>query len=47
MWNAIEALIADAPLRNRLGQAARTELQRRDYTWAANASRIINLCALG
>jgi glycosyltransferase involved in cell wall biosynthesis len=43
LWHAVETLIADSPLRGRLGESAREELQRRDYTWAANASRIINL----
>jgi glycosyltransferase involved in cell wall biosynthesis len=43
MWRAVETLIADAALRARLGAAARLELQRRNFTWAANASRIIEL----
>jgi glycosyltransferase involved in cell wall biosynthesis len=43
LWRAVETLIADAALRARLGEAARAELQRRDFTWAANASRIIGL----
>jgi glycosyltransferase involved in cell wall biosynthesis len=43
MWHAVETLIGDAQLRARLGQSARAELQRRDFTWAANASRIIGL----
>jgi glycosyltransferase involved in cell wall biosynthesis len=40
MWTAVERLILDAPLRARLGQAARAELERQNYTWAGNASRL-------
>jgi glycosyltransferase involved in cell wall biosynthesis len=43
MWRAIEQLIADAALRDRLGRAARAELVQRDYTWSGNASRVIAL----
>ncbi len=41
MWQAITRLIDDAPLRRRLGAAARAELMRRDYTWRGNAARIV------
>jgi glycosyltransferase involved in cell wall biosynthesis len=40
MWQAIARLAEDAPLRRRLGEAARAELLRRDYTWRGNAARI-------
>jgi glycosyltransferase involved in cell wall biosynthesis len=43
MWTCVETLIADADLRRRLGEVARTHLQRHDFTWAANASRVITL----
>jgi glycosyltransferase involved in cell wall biosynthesis len=43
MWRAIEQLAADASLRDRLGRAARAELEQRDYTWSGNASRVIAL----
>jgi glycosyltransferase involved in cell wall biosynthesis len=43
LWSAVERLINDAALRARLGEAARAEMERRDFTWAANASRIIGL----
>ncbi len=41
MWEAVAALLADADLRRRLGMAARAELERRDFTWAGNARRIV------
>ena len=41
MWAAIARLLGDAPLRRRLGAAARAELERRDFTWRGNAARII------
>lgn len=41
MWQAIQRLIGDAPLRRRLGDAARAEITRRDYTWRGNAARIV------
>jgi glycosyltransferase involved in cell wall biosynthesis len=41
LWQAVERLIEDAALRRRLGAAARAELERRNYTWAGNATRII------
>ena len=40
-WTAIQRLIRDPGLRRRLGAAARAELDRRDYTWSGNASRIV------
>lgn len=40
MWAAAARLLADADLRQRLGQAARAELEARDYTWRGNAKRI-------
>jgi len=43
MWKSVETLIADSDLRRRLGEAARAHLQNRDFTWAANASRVITL----
>lgn len=41
MWQAVTRLLADPALRHRLGAAARTELQARDYTWRGNAARIV------
>ena len=41
MWDAIARLLADAALRQALGTAARTELERRDFTWRGNAARIV------
>jgi glycosyltransferase involved in cell wall biosynthesis len=41
MWAAIARLLAEPPLRRRLGEAARAELERRDYTWRGNAARIV------
>jgi glycosyltransferase involved in cell wall biosynthesis len=41
MWEAIARLLGDAALRQRLGAAARAELERRDFTWSGNAARII------
>jgi len=40
MWDAVAALLADPALAARLGQAARAELERRDFTWRGNAARI-------
>jgi glycosyltransferase involved in cell wall biosynthesis len=40
MWQAVQSLIADAALRHRLGAAARAEIERKNYTWAGNVSRI-------
>ena len=41
MWAAVSRLVHDAALRDRLGAAARAELERRDYTWRGNAARIV------
>jgi len=41
MGEAIARLLGDAPLRRRLGAAARAELERRDFTWSGNAARIV------
>jgi glycosyltransferase involved in cell wall biosynthesis len=41
MWEAIARLLGDAALRQRLGAAARAELERRDFTWSGNAARIV------
>jgi glycosyltransferase involved in cell wall biosynthesis len=40
LWLAVARLIGDPGLRQRLGAAAREELERRDYTWSGNARRI-------
>ena len=41
MWQAIARLARDAPLRLRLGEAARAEILRRDFTWRGNAARVV------
>jgi glycosyltransferase involved in cell wall biosynthesis len=41
LWQAIARLLADAELRRQLGEAARAELERRDFTWHGNAARIV------
>ena len=41
MWQAIARLARDAPLRQRLGEAARAEILRRDFTWRGNAARVV------
>jgi glycosyltransferase involved in cell wall biosynthesis len=41
MWAAVARLLADPPLRARLGAAARAELEARDFTWRGNAARIV------
>jgi len=43
MWQAVARLMQDAALRERLGCAARAELEARDYTWAGNARRVVAL----
>ena len=43
MWRAIVTLAADPALRARLGAAARTEIEQRDYTWRGNAERVVSL----
>ena len=40
-WRAVSRLAADPGLRARLGEAARAEIARRDYTWQGNADRIV------
>ncbi len=45
MWREIERLITDAPLRERLGLAARAALERENYTWAGNAARVTGLAS--
>ncbi len=41
MWQAIARLAADPALRLRLGETARAEIKRRDFTWAGNAARVV------
>jgi glycosyltransferase involved in cell wall biosynthesis len=41
MWRAIRRLAGDTALRRRLGEAARAEIARRDYTWRGNAARVV------
>ena len=41
MWQAIRRLIDEPALRLALGMAARTELERQDWTWRGNAGRIV------
>ncbi len=41
VWRAVLRLAGDAVLRARLGTAARAEIERRHYTWAGNAARLI------
>lgn len=43
MWQAIQALAADAAASRRLGAAARTEIARKDYSWRGNAARVVRL----
>jgi glycosyltransferase involved in cell wall biosynthesis len=38
---ALERLAGDAPLRGRLGAAARATVESRDLTWTGNARRVI------
>jgi glycosyltransferase involved in cell wall biosynthesis len=42
VWQAALRLAGDATLRTRLGAAARSEIERRRYTWAGNAARLID-----
>jgi glycosyltransferase involved in cell wall biosynthesis len=42
VWQTVLRLVGDAPLRARLGAAARLEIERRRYTWAGNAARLID-----
>lgn len=43
MWDAVNRLVQDAALRERVGRAARAEVLSRDLTWAGNASRVVAL----
>lgn len=45
MWQAVLRLAEDAALRQRLGEAARAEITRRDLTWAGNARKVLSLAA--
>ncbi|RKK02409.1 glycosyltransferase [Pseudoroseomonas wenyumeiae] len=45
MWQAVLRLDEDATLRQRLGEAARAEITRRDLTWAGNARKVLALAA--
>jgi len=45
VWRAVKRLAGDAGLRGRLGAAARVEIERRRYTWAGNAARLIDWAA--
>jgi glycosyltransferase involved in cell wall biosynthesis len=47
MWEAVARLLVDRDLRARLGQAARAELEARDYTWRGNARRIVTWASGG
>jgi glycosyltransferase involved in cell wall biosynthesis len=46
VWTAVLRLAGDAGLRGRLGGAARAEIERRRYTWAGNAARLVDWAAL-
>ena len=43
LWQAVARLIRDDALRARLGAAARADLVARDYTWAGNARRVVEI----
>jgi glycosyltransferase involved in cell wall biosynthesis len=45
MWQAVLQLAEDAALRQRLGEAARAEIARRDLTWEGNARKMLALAA--
>ena len=47
LWGAISRLVDDPQLRERLGQAARRALEVRDYSWQANAARVMAVVAAG
>ncbi len=47
MWRAIQRLAGDPALRARLGEAARAEIARRDYTWRGNAVRVVDWALQG
>ncbi|TCH96305.1 glycosyltransferase family 1 protein [Roseococcus sp. SYP-B2431] len=40
-WRAVQRLAGSAPLRERIGEAARDEVLLRDLTWEGNARRVI------
>jgi glycosyltransferase involved in cell wall biosynthesis len=42
MWRAILRLVEDASLRHRLGEAARAEVVRLNYTWQGNAKQLLD-----
>jgi glycosyltransferase involved in cell wall biosynthesis len=42
-WDAVQRLLADPALRQRIGSAARAEVLARDLTWAGNARRVVLL----
>jgi glycosyltransferase involved in cell wall biosynthesis len=42
-WGAVQRLVDDAALRQRIGSAARAEVLARDLTWAGNARRVVLL----
>ncbi len=46
MWSAVERLLTDKSLRHELGRAARETIVDRDYTWSANARRIVALAGI-
>ena len=43
LWQAIRRLAEDAPLRERLGAAAREQIRQRDHSWRRNAERIVSM----
>ena len=43
MWNAVQWLIDEPALRERLGAAARAWIERENRTWAENAARVVAL----
>jgi glycosyltransferase involved in cell wall biosynthesis len=43
MWNAVQWLIEEPALRNRLGAAARAWIESENRTWAGNAARVVAL----
>jgi len=47
VWGAIKQLADNPELRERLGRAAQQVLKNRDYTWQANAARIIAAARAG
>ncbi|HET9147544.1 MAG TPA: glycosyltransferase, partial [Acetobacteraceae bacterium] len=45
LWQAVARLADDAELRERLGRAARAEIEARDLTWDGNARRVAEWAA--